>query len=256
MSACSDMPRVSEEDNTETTLVSRDISKQKLIDSECDRATLESLVNREVYNRLTHGDTLLNQFWHNSVGDGSAQRGSKNLGDRVISFKADRLAFYNKLFSCDSPDKEINQLVTRLKNNSHDRGSFQALYIRLVEQRSEAIVDLFQASDFNSVSDKLLNEALFYLHSRYKDIDQIVDKEALQKSIHENIAQNHESLALLALQTEMADIFDDGTKAPDSSKVELIAALQNIVAKEVSAHVVGNIIKKQNKFQISPLLET
>ncbi|MCB1681208.1 MAG: hypothetical protein KDI61_02990 [Alphaproteobacteria bacterium] len=206
----------------------------------CDDNLSHELVTREIYRRLSQGDTFRSSGEHAD----DAGEDHSTISQRLQSFRREREERYEHLFACQGDDKEIHERASYLVDHPNDREAFMNLYVDLVEQRGEEVLALYDLKDFEDFADLLMEQSMRQLRARFSDFDEFVDEKILREAVHQSIAENHDELALMALKGELVDIFQAQSSVPRTFRLEMPLALQKIIARDLVEHMAERVQRR------------
>ena len=216
----------------------------------CDPDLPNDLVTKEIYERLSKGDTFSGVM---SLTEETAEELAEDpeIQSRIKVFRRERLGFYETLFECRPGNEEIHELAIILTDNPADKQAFMDLYVRLVESRGDDVLSLFEVDDFNDYADSMLSFFVAQLRSQVSDFDTFFNEEEVKSAIYGAVEERDEELSLLALKDELIGIFGSEVSMPMQERRDMFKIIQNIVLAKLSENISNNIIKRPRSMPIS-----
>lgn len=205
--------------------------------ADCEPSLPNDLVTREIYRLLSQG----NNFENIIKGQQGAQKpdGGQDvpIQERIRTYRAERLKHYEDLFACRPGNEGIHQMARSLAANPNNRKAFTELFVGLVEQRGDEVLSHYTVEDFKGYSTLILDLGLQNLQARFRDLNQVVERDSLLKNIHKRVEEDHEELSLHALKAELVAVFQSQNGLPVNVKTDLQNSLEMIVAQELLSHI-------------------
>ena len=232
-------PLVAEPDATEMVFIPP-IDQLEAQDQGCDDDLVETLINRDVYERLAQADNF------NEMADELPAGAS--LSDRITAYKNERREKISTFFDCRDGNEELHDLassIIAIPGNPTNPDKFRELFVDIASERMDDVRDLYPAEMMSDAAKQFKDIIVEANSARIDELGPLFNDDKLDARIEEMIHENHDQMALAMARTEMADYLGMDGAVEGSSSQAFVRQFQSMVAFEIANYLREVILTRQ-----------
>lgn len=230
---------VAEPDTTEMVFIPS-IDQLEAQGQECDDGLVETLINRDVYERLAKADNF------NEMAD-ELPAGS-SLSDRINAYKDERREKISTFFDCRDENEELHDLassIIAIPGNPTNPDKFRELFVDIASERMDDVRDLYPADMMNDAAKQFKDIIVEANSARIDELGPLFNDDTLDERIENLIHENHDQMALAMARMEMADYLGMEGAVEGSSPRGFVNQFQSMIALEVANYLREVILTRE-----------
>jgi len=232
-------PLHAEPDTTEMVFIPS-IDQLEAQGQECDDGLVETLINRDVYERLAQADNF------NEMADELPEGAS--LSDRINAYKDERREKISTFFDCRDENGELHDLassIIAIPGNPTNPDKFRELFVDIASERMDDVRDLYPAEMMTDAAKQFKDIIVEMNSARIDEVGPLFNDDKLDARIDEMIHENHDQMALAMARMEMADYLGMEGAVEGSSPQGFMNQFQSMVAFEVANYLREVILTRE-----------
>tara|TARA_R110001592_G_scaffold20926_9_gene84651 strand:- start:37087 stop:37962 length:876 start_codon:yes stop_codon:yes gene_type:complete len=203
-----------------------------LDDGACDSKLVETLINRDIYERIVAGDNF-------SDINKAQTESSATLSERILTYKTERSEKLATFFDCRDQNAELHNLAEGITTNPYDPANpdkFRALLVNMATERMDDVHALYPLEDLQEAAQEWKDFVVNANHEMLGKLDGVFVDDVLSKRIDDLVENHYDGLALSVARLEMADFLNVEGDLEGTSAQTFAREFQALVTQEIAKY--------------------
>lgn len=220
---------------TEATLFLRaDPDALSLTDEGCHSDLVETLVNRDVYEKIAAGDSFA------GVVDEDNPEAETTISQRIQMYKEEREEKLSMFFDCSDQNAELHGLANDIVANPLDGESpdkFRNLMVTIASERMDDVYALYPLDMIQEAAQEWKDIVLEVNDNVIGDVKGMIKDDVLETRINKLIEDNYDQLALSVARLEMSDYLGVEGQVEGPNQEQFTSIFQKMITTETAKYI-------------------
>ncbi len=208
----------------------------------CNSSLVDDLAFNDAHERLLAGRNFEPHiFQHKDEGEEL-----KDFSEIIANYKEMRTKNLNTLFGCRDDNKVLHGYANKMYEAPSDHDTFKKMMVTLASERMDDVKALYPVEHFVEATTEWTN---YFFEENSLQLQQLqipLKDDVLAERLRGAVEENYEHLAILAMETELADTFNIGARAEHGLK-EVLKDNMSLLIKEEMIEYVNELQEEQRK---------